>query len=278
MITDREAENFLANKVPEKYMRRYNKNLSMSKAQHKGKQKAPNSITPDIQVHNYPVGKKGGNDSGAQSNTLPAIFEVKTFYPSNTRMGHNTNDTYNPGDRRAQGIYSEYRKKFKGLDKKFAADSEEVRSGTRGPFSKAQDRFYTNGVIALVAGPYGIMNEDFTKSIYKWAERAAASEAGREVSTLTNMDRKGGAFPIMLQQFRRAISAETVRGMAELKLSRIHYLRPTKAAAKHAVIANRSSNRYKPSKGRTNHWYRRNTHEGYGSFKQFRNGHYFHVY
>ena len=117
MITDREAENFLANKVPEKYMRRYNKNLSMNKAQHKGKQKAPDSITPDIQVHNYPVGKKGGNDSGAQSNTLPAIFEVKTFYPSNTRMGHNTNDTYNPGDRRAQGIYSEYRKKFEGLDK-----------------------------------------------------------------------------------------------------------------------------------------------------------------
>ena len=65
--------------------------------------------------------------------------------------------------------------------------------------------------------------------------------------------------------------------MAELKLSRIHYLRPTKAAAKHAVIANRSSNRYKPSEGRTNHWYRRNTHEGYGSFQQFKNGHYFHA-
>ena len=48
--TDREAENFLANKVPEKYMRRYNKHLSMNKAQHKGKRKAPDSITPDIQV------------------------------------------------------------------------------------------------------------------------------------------------------------------------------------------------------------------------------------
>ena len=66
--------------------------------------------------------------------------------------------------------------------------------------------------------------------------------------------------------------------MAELKLSRIHYLRPTKAAAKHAVIANRSSNRYKPSEGRTNHWYRRNTHKGYGSFQQFRNGYYFNVH
>ena len=101
------------------------------------------------------------------------------------------------------------------------------------------------------------------------------------MSKLTNMDKKGGAMPIMLQQFRRALSTEIVRGMAELKLSRIHYLRPTKAAAKHAVIANRSSNRYKPSEGRTNHWYhwyRRNTHEGYGSFQQFRNEHYFHVY
>ena len=92
----------------------------------------------------------------------------------------------------------------------------------REALSKAQNRSYTNGIIALVAGPYGIMNEDFNKSIYKWAERAAASEAGREVSTLTNMDKKGGAMPIMLQQFRRAISTEIVRGMAELKLSRIY--------------------------------------------------------
>ena len=65
--------------------------------------------------------------------------------------------------------------------------------------------------------------------------------------------------------------------MAELKLSRMHYLRPTKAAARHAVLANQSSNRCKPSKGRRNHWYRRNTHEGYGSFQKFKNGHYFYV-
>ena len=202
--------------------------LYITKAEQSRQADGQTGVTPDIMVYNYPVGEGGGNNSGAQGNTLPAIYEVKTFFLGSTRVGHNTNDTYNPADRRAKLVYSEYRKKFGQLDNKFAADSEEVRSGTRGPFSKAQDCFYTNGIIALVAGPYGIMNKDFNKSIYKWAECAAASKAGREVSTLTNMDKKGGAMPIMLQQFRRVISTEIVRGMAELKLSRMHYLRVTK--------------------------------------------------
>ena len=63
MVTDREAENFLANKVPEEYLRRYNKNLSLNKAKWKGKRKAPDSITPDIKVYNYLVGEGGGNGS-----------------------------------------------------------------------------------------------------------------------------------------------------------------------------------------------------------------------
>ena len=44
-------------------------------------------------------------------------------------------------------------------------------------------------------------------------------------------DRKGGAFPIMLQQFRRAISVAIVRGNAELRRGRLHYVRPTKEEA-----------------------------------------------
>ena len=51
------------------------------------------------------------------------------------------------------------------------------------------------------------------------------------VSPLINSDRKGGAFPIMLQQFRRAIGVCIVRGQAKLKLSRLHYVRETVAEA-----------------------------------------------
>ena len=276
MVTDREAENFLANKVPEPYLRRYNKHLCKTKAKGNGR-KAEGAITPDIMTYNYPVGEGGGNDSGAQSNTLPAIFEVKTFFPVPSRVGFSTNDTYNPADRRAKQVRSDYKKRLKQLDHRFALDSEEVRNGMQGPFSKAQDRFYTKGVVPLVAGPYGLMNEDLRKCIDKWAECAAASEVGREVSPLTITDRKGGALSIMRQQFRRAVSTKMVRGMAEHKLSRMHYLRATKEAARHAVQCNRSNHRHKPSEGRTTRWYKRNTHEGYGSFQQFKNGHYFHV-
>ena len=201
----------------------------------------------------------------------------KTFFPVPSRVGFSTNDTYNPADRRAKQVRSDYKKRLKQLDHRFALDSEEVRNGMQGPFSKAQDRFYTKGVVPLVAGPYGLMNEDLRKCIDKWAECAAASEVGREVSPLTITDRKGGALSIMRQQFRRAVSTKMVRGMAEHKLSRMHYLRPTKAAARHTVLSNRSNHRHKPSKGRTTRWYKCNTHKGYGSFQQFKNGHYFHV-
>ena len=46
-------------------------------------------------------------------------------------------------------IQTEYPKKFKKIDDTFAADSDEVINGTKGPFSKAQDRFYTKRIISL---------------------------------------------------------------------------------------------------------------------------------
>lgn len=75
--------------------------------------------------------------------------------------------------------------------------------------------------------------------------------------------------------FRKIVILLNTLILTTLKLSRMHYLRPTKAAARHAVLANRSSNRCKPSEGSKNHWYRRNIHEGYRSLQQFKNGHYY---
>ena len=62
-----------------------------------------------------------------------------------------------------------------------------------------------------------------------------------------NTDKKGGAFLIMLQQFRRAISVTIVRRKAEHKLKRIHYLRASKEATKYVAESNHSDNKYKPS-------------------------------
>ena len=54
---------------------------------------------------------------------------------------------------------------------------------------------------------------------------------GLTVSPLVNTDRKGGAFPIMLQQFRRAIGVAIVSGHAKHKLRILHYVRATAAEA-----------------------------------------------
>ena len=80
------------------------------------------------------------NDSGATS-SAEAFFEVKTFTACPSRYKHN-NATTNPAEHRATEIEKEYIRKFKNLDKKFAADV--VGNGNNdivGPFEASQGRF-----------------------------------------------------------------------------------------------------------------------------------------
>ena len=49
------------------------------------------------------------------------------------------------------------------------------------------------------------------------AREAALSDFGRTLSPLINTEKKGGAFPMLLQQFRRAVAVGIVRGNALLK-------------------------------------------------------------
>ena len=70
-------------------------------------------------------------------------------------------------------------------------------------------------MIPLVAGAFGEVNKDFEKVL-----KTLAKLAGMSISPLRNLDRKGGAYVIMLQQFRRALGVTVVRGMAKHKLSR----------------------------------------------------------
>ena len=45
------------------------------------------------------------------------------------------------------------------------------------------------------------------------------------ISPLVNLDRKGGALQIMIQQFRRAVGVAIVQGNAKHKLGHLHYIR-----------------------------------------------------
>jgi hypothetical protein len=128
----------------------------------------------------------------------------------------------------------------------------------------------------LIAGFWADVNEDFDKVIRILARTAAATQEATHISPLTYTDRKGGAFPIMLQQFRRAIGVAIVRGNAELRRGRLHYVRPTKEEAYHAANSHHSNNKWKGS-GK-NGWFKGNNDDSYNAFEQFRNGYDFYVH
>ena len=130
-------------------------------------------------------------------------------------------------------------------------------------------------MIPLCAGWFGEINEDFEKVIVALAREAAAGEDGMAVSPLVNINRKGGAFSIMLQQFKRAIGVAVVRGNANHKLGRMHYVRGTAEEAAYTCRTNHSDYRYKPSERRGPSWYAEHTPDGYATFQQFQNGHTF---
>ena len=94
---------------------------------------------------------------------------------------------------------------------------------------------------------FGEINQDFDKTIKILAQEVAAGEDDPSMSPLVNTDRKGGAFPIMLQQFRRVIGVATVRGNVNHKLGRLHYTRGTTEEAAHTCTTNHSAYRYQPS-------------------------------
>ena len=125
---------------------------------------SPHAIVPDILAHEYPAGRQTINDSGASSSG-EAFFEVKSYYPGNTRYDHNHSEL-KPADCRARDITSQYSRKFKMLDRKYAADVVgEGDNGIVGPFEAAQGRFIGGQVIPLVAGAFafGEVNKDFEK-------------------------------------------------------------------------------------------------------------------
>ncbi len=67
------------------------------------------------------------------------------------------------------------------------------------------------------------------------------------ISPLVNLDRKGGAYQIMLQQFRRAIGVAIVQGSVKLKLGRLHYVRESMEKAANASTAHHNANKWNPS-------------------------------
>ena len=157
--------------------------------------------------------------STAVTATTETFFEIKMNTACKTRYSHNNSDVNKPPDRRAREVTSIYKSKFKKVDKEFAADI--VGDGNVdivGPFEADQARFYRGQVIPLCTGWFREINEDFEKVIKLLSQEAAAGDGGLGISPLSNSNRKGGSYTIMLAQFRRAIGCAIITGQAQHKL------------------------------------------------------------
>ena len=97
-------------------------------------------------------------------------------------------------------------------------------NGQVGPFEAALGEFYTGNVFPFVVGAFGEVNEDASKLITKLARLTAKTDFGKSMSPLVSHSRKGGAFPIMQSQFRRALGCLVARGQPQHLLKRRHPL------------------------------------------------------
>ncbi len=163
------------------------------------------------------------------------------------------------------------------MDCIFAADA--VGDGTSdivGPFEAAKKRFFIGQVIPVCAGLFREVNKVYKTLITKFAQETAAGDSGMWISPLVNSDRKGGAFQIMLQKFRRAIGVAIVQGNAMHKFGCfLHYVCESMEEAADLRTAHHSANEWNPSHNGHAGWCNAHTAPGYKTYLQFRNGFFF---
>ena len=78
-MTEREAVNFLIDKVGEPHITSYIDHLSSHQYTHN----TPHAIVPDIHNHNFLAGKQRANESGTTT-AAEAVFEIKIYTSCNS--------------------------------------------------------------------------------------------------------------------------------------------------------------------------------------------------
>ena len=161
------------------------------------------------------------------------LAEVKTMQPGKGRYEKGNSQDNKPVDQRGKQVRKNYKDRTAKLDRNYASDEVGTRTnGQVGPFEAALGEFYTENVFPIIIGAFGEVNEDANKLIKKLARLTAKTDFGKSMSPLVSHSRKGGAFPIMQSQFRRALGCMIARGQAQHLLKRRHYARPSARESK----------------------------------------------
>jgi hypothetical protein len=257
-----EAENLFHGRVREPFIGRYCQHY-LSCAPH-DRSANTDAIIPDILIHNYPVGSERRRDgNGISQASAPAIFEVKGIH-----VGKNQQVRYPAGqcrgtDKRAKQVREEYATKARKCDAKFAQDTPEEPS----PFENALKTFLTGGPIPLVFGAFGEVNTEFLKFLKTSALAAASTEDGLATSPVKSMHDSRGAYPLILHKFRQVMGVTISRANAQLRLRRLHYIRPSKQAA--ALAAKRHMKGQTWTASGSSSWFARNERHQYEEWHKF---------
>ena len=260
-------------RVPNPYLEDYER-AQAHELRHRGASRTKDAIIPDLLIHDYPLPSTELGQDGAVARDGPAIIEIKTihFTPNVYRVNARGSDT------RATRIRKEYADKAHKCDLRFAPDltstADETGARQIGPFERALSSFTTGGPIPVVVGGFGETNKGVDEVLKTLAKRAATTEQGLALSPHTDLHHPDGSFPLLLAQIRRALGVAIVRGNAELKLRRLHFIRRTESAAREASARHRHDfpRDYRFSSTCPN-WFRAHAGDQYHAFNQFYNRH-----
>ena len=252
-------------KVPSPWINQYSTAINRERGDRRVGSDRRRCIVPDIICYNF-ISSDGRRRAGRNCSNGPAIYESKTISACGTRYNLRNQKAV---ESRANAIRSEYARKVKAIDRVFAPDMVGESGDVPGPFQNAYNTFHKGGIIPLVIGAYGEINEEFHDLLKVCARMAVARGDAVYNSPIFESEVKGGAYSITLHLYHRAIAGEIARGLSMHKRSRLHFVRGTKEEA--ARVAEEAKNHFESGRQTDgNGFSARHSRREYGYYEQFR--------
>ena len=163
-------------------------------------------------------------------------------------------------------VLSDYTTAATKLDKELANTSDH----DRGPFLSALHTLHGGHVTPIVGGAFGECSKSTDSLLKICALRAAASEAGIQLTPDADTSALRTARNILLHDFRLVVGCSLLRANVDLKFKRLPFVRPTIPSAQNAVLVNKKIN--KPFQPDFHPWFRNVGDDGvYDSYYRYVN-------
>ena len=138
----------------------------------------------------------------------------------------------------------------------------------RGPFLSALHTLHSGHITPIIGGAFGECSKSADTLLNTCALKAAASEAGIELTPATDDSQLLTACNILLHDFRLVVGCSILRANIDLKFKRLPFIRLSIPSAKSAVLINKKPHtHFQPD---FHHWFRNIGDNGvYDSFYRY---------